>query len=52
MWDQSPLDVEPQQPDADAECGRGLIVVEALSSRWGHERTGRARKVVWAELAL
>ena len=51
-WDQSPLDLEPPQPDADAECGRGLIVVEALSSRWGHERTGRTRKVVWAELAL
>ena len=52
VWDQSPLDLEPQQPDADAECGRGLIVVEALSSRWGHERTGYQRKVVWAELAL
>jgi serine/threonine-protein kinase RsbW len=52
VWDESPLDLEPQQPDADAECGRGLIVVVALSSRWGQERTGRTRKVVWAELAL
>ena len=51
-WDQSPLDLELQQPDADAECGRGLIVVEALSSRWGCERTEYQRKVVWAELAL
>ena len=51
-WDQSPLDLAPQQPDADAESGRGLLVVEALSSRWGHERTGRTRKVVWAELLV
>jgi anti-sigma regulatory factor (Ser/Thr protein kinase) len=51
-WDQSPLDLEPQQPDADAECGRGLTVVAALSERWGQERTGHHRKIVWAELAL
>ncbi len=52
VWDQSPLDVEPREPDADAECGRGLTVVAALSDRWGCERTGYQRKVVWAELAL
>jgi len=50
--DQSPLDLEPRQPDADDECGRGLTVVAALSERWGWERTGYNRKVVWAELAL
>jgi anti-sigma regulatory factor (Ser/Thr protein kinase) len=50
-WDQSPLDVEPREADADAECGRGLTVVVALSTRWGCERTGDQRKVVWAELA-
>jgi len=27
-------------------------VVAALSHRWGCERTGLHRKVVWAELAL
>ena len=52
VWDQSPFDVEAREADADAESGRGLVVVEALSSRWGQERTGRTRKVVWAELAL
>jgi anti-sigma regulatory factor (Ser/Thr protein kinase) len=51
-WDQSPLDVEPHEPDPDAECGRGLTVVAALSHRWGCERTGHRHKVVWAELAL
>jgi anti-sigma regulatory factor (Ser/Thr protein kinase) len=51
-WDQSPLDLETRQADADDECGRGLAVVAALSTRWGTERTGYRRKVVWAELAL
>ena len=51
VWDQSPLDLEPRGADADSECGRGLTVVAALSDRWGWERTGHRRKVVWAELA-
>jgi len=51
-WDHSPLDLEPRQADADDECGRGLAVVAALSTRWGCERTGHRRKVVWAVLAL
>lgn len=51
VWDQSPLDLEPREADADSECGRGLTVVAALSDRWGWERTDRRRKVVWAELA-
>jgi anti-sigma regulatory factor (Ser/Thr protein kinase) len=52
VWDGSPLDLAPREADAEAECGRGLTVVAALSDRWGCERTGRRRKVVWAELAL
>jgi anti-sigma regulatory factor (Ser/Thr protein kinase) len=51
-WDHSPHDLEPRAADPDAECGRGLTVVAALSDRWGSERTGHGRKVVWAELAL
>jgi anti-sigma regulatory factor (Ser/Thr protein kinase) len=51
VWDRSPLDLESRQADADDECGRGLTVVAALSERWGCERTGHRRKVVWAELA-
>ena len=31
--------------------GRGLVIVEALSSRWGTERTGGGN-CVWAELAI
>jgi anti-sigma regulatory factor (Ser/Thr protein kinase) len=52
VWDHSPLDLEPRVADADAECGRGLTVVAAISDRWGCERTGHRRKVVWAQLAL
>jgi anti-sigma regulatory factor (Ser/Thr protein kinase) len=51
-WDQSPLDLEPREAGADDECGRGLTVVAALSDRWGCERTGHNRKVVWALLAV
>jgi hypothetical protein len=50
VWDHSPLDLEHREADADAECGRGLMVVAALSAQWGSKRTGYQRKVVWAEL--
>jgi anti-sigma regulatory factor (Ser/Thr protein kinase) len=52
VWDQSPHDIEPRKADADAECGRGLTVVAALSTRWCSKRTSYQRKVVWAELDL
>ena len=52
VWDCSPLDLEPRDAEADDECGRGLMVVAALSDCWGSKRTGYQRKVVWAELAL
>lgn len=51
-WDQSPHDLEPFAAGDDAENGRGLMIVEALSTRWGSRRTGYNRKCVWAELAL
>lgn len=52
VWDQSPLDLEPRETGDEDECGRGLTVVAALSTRWGCQRTGSRRKVVWAELAF
>lgn len=51
VWDQSPLDPELHEPGENDECGRGLTLVAALSTRWGFERTGYRRKVVWAECA-
>jgi signal transduction histidine kinase len=45
----------PTGPSLDAESGRGLIIVSALATRWGAERTttsvdGRSGTMVWAEL--
>lgn len=51
-WDECPSDPEPRAVGDDAESGRGLTVVAALSARWGWERTGYRHKRIWAELAL
>lgn len=42
----------PQHPTADAESGRGLALVEALTSRWGVAEGPAPRKTVWAEVPL
>lgn len=36
----------------DAECGRGLLLVEALSERWGTEGGDACTKTVWCEVVL
>jgi anti-sigma regulatory factor (Ser/Thr protein kinase) len=50
VHDSSPSEPVLCAPDPGAEHGRGLAVVAALSARYGSQRTGRCRKVVWAEL--
>ncbi|MCW2605718.1 MAG: hypothetical protein JWO60_411 [Frankiales bacterium] len=40
-----------QDPDDEAEGGRGLVLVAALASRWGSERLA-AGKSVWFEIDL
>ena len=50
VWDHSPREPCPARADGNAEGGRGLLVVEALSTRWGYQWTGHSAKVVWAEL--
>jgi anti-sigma regulatory factor (Ser/Thr protein kinase) len=53
VWDLSPEPPEAKQPEPDAETGRGLVLVEALSQRWGWERVpGWGGKMVWTELRL
>lgn len=37
---------------ADAESGRGLLLVDALADRWGVFEGLRPRKTVWAEVRL
>ncbi|CAL9423140.1 hypothetical protein SUDANB120_01890 [Streptomyces sp. enrichment culture] len=41
---------EPAVPDPAAECGRGLLLVSALASRWGIDRGPVPLKTVWAEM--
>jgi anti-sigma regulatory factor (Ser/Thr protein kinase) len=38
-------------PDTDALSGRGLVIVNGLSSAWGIERTTEGGKTVWFELS-
>ncbi|MFI6380444.1 ATP-binding protein [Streptomyces sp. NPDC050658] len=49
--DRCPPD-EPQPPAADAESGRGLLLVAALSDRWGTELGPTPCKTIWAEVDL
>jgi anti-sigma regulatory factor (Ser/Thr protein kinase) len=41
---------QSQPPSPEAESGRGLLLVEALASRWGVTEGRFPRKTVWAEL--
>ncbi|MFJ8040495.1 ATP-binding protein [Kitasatospora sp. NPDC096147] len=50
-------DHDPQPPvlqhvGEEAEGGRGIFLVEHMSSRWGHYQPPGGGKVVWAELRL
>ena len=58
VWDGAMAPPVPGQASHDGETGRGLLMVEAVSSRWGYYYPGhqprgtapdeRAAKVVWA----
>lgn len=50
VWDHSPGEPRSALAGGEAEGGRGLLVIQALSARWGYQRTGYSTKVVWAEL--
>lgn len=43
---------ETRLPSPDAESGRGLTLVEALTDRWGVTLGPRPRKTTWAELTI
>jgi hypothetical protein len=52
VWDASPLPPVPGDVGEDAESGRGLLIVQAVSERWGWDfPPGMGGKVVWAVLA-
>jgi anti-sigma regulatory factor (Ser/Thr protein kinase) len=51
-WDRCPLDVQPATADEDAEYGRGVPIVQALSNRWGQHRIAPNLKAIWAEVQI
>lgn len=52
VWDTSPQPPNVIEPLPDAEHGRGLQLVDALSIRWGYYYARIGGKVVWCQLAL
>jgi anti-sigma regulatory factor (Ser/Thr protein kinase) len=53
VWDASPLPPVPMSTaSADAENGRGLLLVEILSTRWDFFTHQHGGKVVWAALGI
>ena len=51
VWDPSPQPPVVNDAADDAENGRGLLLVEGLSTRWGwYFVAGLGGKVVWASL--
>ncbi|MGW1379496.1 ATP-binding protein [Streptomyces sp. NPDC002446] len=41
-----------KKAEEDEECGRGLVLVDALASGWGVEDQDGIGKTVWAELTV
>ena len=51
VWDASPLPPARTDADGDAEHGRGLMLVQALSTKWGWDfPQGLGGKAVWAQI--
>jgi anti-sigma regulatory factor (Ser/Thr protein kinase) len=52
VWDVSPLPPVRVSPDSDAENGRGLLLVDTLSTRWNFFQHHSGGKVTWALLDI
>lgn len=52
VWDQGSGSPTIPEQTLGAEGGRGLFLVQALSTRWSVYRPSAGGKIVWAELAL
>ena len=44
-------DIAPQSPSLDRPHGRGLVMVQKLVTRWGHDDAPNG-KTVWAEIDM
>ena len=51
VWDRAIMPPHEVDADADAEQGRGLKLVSALSVRWGTRWPTGGGKIVWCECA-
>ncbi len=53
VWDANPEPPVRIESSADAESGRGLLLVEAMSKQWNwHVPMGMGGKVVWAQCEM
>ncbi len=52
VWDGGSGSPTLQEPAPEAEGGRGLFLLDAVSQRWGVHHPGSGGKVVWARLPL
>ncbi|MFJ8400170.1 ATP-binding protein [Streptomyces microflavus] len=52
VWDGSTDVPIRKHPDDEAEGGRGLLLIEAMTEQWDVYRSEAGGKVVWAELSL
>jgi len=52
VWDANTQPPILRNASADAESGRGLLLVEALSACWGSYPAAGGGKVVWAQIPL
>lgn len=52
VWDGGSGSPTLQEPALEAEGGRGLFLLNAVSQRWGVHHPGSGGKVVWARLPL
>jgi anti-sigma regulatory factor (Ser/Thr protein kinase) len=50
--DDAPGSPTRRRPRSDSVRGRGLLIVDALTDRWGVRDADGGRKTVWAELPV
>lgn len=50
VWDGDVNTPVLQEPGLDAESGRGMFLIDAVSKRWGVHHPKSGGKVVWSEL--
>lgn len=50
VWDSNTAKPTISTPELDAESGRGMLLVEALSERWNVYYPKRGGKIVWCEV--